>query len=76
MIRHLVHEAITARNTPLSHLTEEVEGIRSRLQVGYQVNRYVASLLTALVRRSSKSNPEEAERMILSARAEVERGEQ
>jgi len=73
MIRHLVQEAITAKNKPFPNLTEELEGIRKRLQTLHQMNRYVASLLTALVRKSSKSNPEEAERIILTARAEAEK---
>lgn len=73
MIRRLVQQAISAENNQFSHFTEEIREVRRRLQTLYQMNRYVASLLSALVRKSSKSNPEEAEKMILAARGEAEK---
>lgn len=73
MIRQLLQQAISVESKEFSHITEEIREVRRRLQTIYQLNRYVASLLTALVRKSSKSNPEEAEIMILAARAEAEK---
>lgn len=75
MIRQWVQQAISAEDKEVSHLTEEIREVRRRLQALYRINRYVAGLLTALVRKSSKSNPEEAERIILTARTEAEKSE-
>lgn len=74
-IRQWVQAAIFAKDQPFSQVTGEIREIQRKLQALYQMNRYVASLLTALVRKSSKSNPEEAEKIILAARAEAEKWE-
>ena len=73
MIRHLVQQAISSERSQISEREKEIRELRKRLYSMHQVTRYVAALLTALVRKSSKSNPEEAERMILTARAEAEK---
>jgi uncharacterized membrane protein YccC len=73
MIRHLVQQAISAEQSQISEREKEIRELRRRLHSIHQVTRYVAALLTALVRKSSKSNPEEAERMIALARAEAEK---
>lgn len=75
VIRQWVQVAISAKDQPFSQVTGEIREIQKKLQSLYQMNRYVASLLTALVRRSSKSNPEDAEKMIFTARTEAEKGE-
>lgn len=73
MIRQLVQQAISTENNQFSHMAEEIRELQRKFQVIYQLNRYVASLLTMLVRKSSKGNPEEAEKMILTARTEAEK---
>lgn len=73
MIRHLIQQAISAEQSQISEREKEIRELRKRLHSMHQGTRYVAALLTALVRKSSKSNPEEAEGMIALARAEAEK---
>jgi metal-responsive CopG/Arc/MetJ family transcriptional regulator len=49
----------------------ELENLNQKDELNQELYRYVASLLTSLVRKSSRSDPGEAEKMISKAKAEA-----
>lgn len=52
-------------------LAGEIGSLINKNDMNNELYRYIASLLTSLVRKSSRSDPGDAEKMILKARAEA-----
>ncbi|HXN07247.1 MAG TPA: hypothetical protein VN944_09320 [Nitrospiria bacterium] len=73
MIRYLVQQAMTEKNSHLTYLREEVQELREILQTVVELNRFIASLLAGLTQKSSKSDPAEAEKLIQMAKQEAAR---
>lgn len=71
-IRHLIQQAFVAEKKAVFQLSSDVGTLQKELQSIYKMNRYVAGLLTALVRKTSKNNPQDADEMIRAARMEAE----
>lgn len=74
IIRHLLNESqgneIVLQNL-LKEVMERSDENCHQLQRLEELSRFTGSLLTSLVRKTSKSDPSEADRMIESARREV-----
>jgi hypothetical protein len=71
VIRCLIKESMEGQKNPSEQVKEEIQELRQTLQGIFELNRYVASLITALVRKSSKSDPMEGEKIITKAREEA-----
>ncbi len=57
-------------------LLKELNSLNEKVLPNYELNRYIASLVTSLVRKSSKSDPTEAEKMISKAKGEANQEQQ
>jgi predicted DNA-binding protein len=77
IIRDLITQEIMGKETAdnENRVFEELQAIQERIHLNEQYLVYLSSLLTALVRRTSKSDPSEAERMIDKAKEEAGREE-
>ncbi len=73
VIRYLIQQGFAIEKKEVSQLAEEVRALQKELRAIYLLNRYVAGLLTALVRKTSKNNPQEAEKIIYAAKLEAEK---
>lgn len=73
VVRHLIIQSGQEEKERFEELKSLMGNLSKYVQEGYQLERYIASLLTALVRKSAKTDSSEAEKMILRARDEAGR---
>jgi hypothetical protein len=70
-IRHIINQSLDAQNRATSEYKLGLNELCEKLQEIYTLNRFIASLLSGLTRRSAKSDPGEAEKMIQAAKMEA-----
>jgi hypothetical protein len=71
VIKALIQGNLDDKNRQTDSLKEEFQNLQQQVRELYEINRFTASLLIALVRKTSKTDPSEAEKMIQVAKQDA-----